>query len=287
MERHHATQRRRILRIEDGVATPTVDWLLGEEPLAIRVRPLGAPEEVVTTTLRTPGDDFALAVGLLATEAGLTRADLVEVRYCGHCDAPRDYNAVTVATTRPLRLSTQAHLRTASCGWCGTDELADRLQPPSSPGETPTRRMLSELTSAVTELIERQHRFARTGACHGALLVLSDGRRTFGEDVGRHNALDKAIGHAVLEGAPLAGALVVLSGRAGGDLVAKAARVGATHVVAVSGPSALAVELADAYGLTLVAFCRGERCNLYTHPEGISLPGSEPLPGVQAPIRVP
>lgn len=246
-----------------------MDWLLGEEPLTIRLRPLGRAEEVVTTTLRTPGDDFALAVGLLASEAGLTPTDLLEVRYCGHCDAPRDYNAVTVTTTRPLPLSTQSNLRTASCGWCGTDELADRLHPVGQ-GAKGTPRAAFELSSAAAELVDRQHRFASTGACHAALLILSEGRRAFGEDVGRHNALDKAIGRAILDRAPLEGALVVLSGRAGGDLVAKAARVGATHVVAVSAPSALAVDIAEESGITLAGFCRGERFNLYTHPEGLT-----------------
>jgi len=270
VERHRATTRHRILRVDQGAVTPTVDWLLGEEPLAIRIKPLGGAEELVTTTLRTPGDDFALAVGLLASEAGLTRDDLLQVRYCGTCDSPREYNTVTVSTRRALALQSQTSIRTSSCGWCGAEELGARLQ--ALRGYAASRQVAAlDLTSAIAELVEHQHRFVRTGACHAALVMLPDGSHFFGEDVGRHNALDKAIGHAVLDGAPLTGALVALSGRVGGDLVTKAARVGATHIVAVSAPSALAVALADASGLTLAAFCRGGRFNLYTHPEGVDL----------------
>jgi FdhD protein len=263
----HTIETRRVITIRDGVTSLTMDSLLQEQPLVIDVAWPGG-ETHYTTTMRTPGDDFALAVGLLATETQVTREIIHQTRYCVGAGNTQDYNKVTVSLKQSIDLQPPS-LRPVSCGWCGVADLVDRLIPTTT---TAIDAMVSteELFSLANEFGERQRQFASTGASHAALLKTHDGSRIIGEDVGRHNALDKAIGHAVLDQIDITNGIALLSGRAGSDLVLKAARVGLSYVCSVSAPTALAVELANEAGITLIGFLRPGRMNIYSHPEGIT-----------------
>ncbi len=220
-----------------------------------------------TTTMRTPGDDFALAVGLLATEADITSQDISQSRYCVGPGNQQDYNTVTVTLRRPVSFNTSA-LRPVSCGWCGAQDLLQRLAPRIASNPQPPYHF-EEIAHLFDEFDQRQANFRSTGASHAALLKARSEGSIVGEDVGRHNALDKAIGHAILDDIMLDGAIALLSGRAGSDLVLKASKVGVTHIASVSAPTAMAVELANQAGVTLLGFVRPGRFNLYSHAEGI------------------
>jgi FdhD protein len=244
-----------------------MDSLIQEEPLVIDVEWPGNDAVHFTTTMRTPGDDFALAIGILATETGITRSDIRQTRYCVGPGKVQDYNKVTVALRKPVALQS-SDLRPVSCGWCGTADLVDRLV--ATPASAPRQSYkVHEVLELFDEFDRNQKTFRATGASHAALLKPRQGEIIMGEDVGRHNALDKAIGHAVLEDVSLTNGIALLSGRAGSDLVLKAARAGLSHVASVSAPTALAVELANQAGITLLGFVRSGKLNLYTHAEGL------------------
>ena len=228
------------------------DEVITEEPLQIRVD--GAD---LAVTMRTPGNDFELAVGFLVGE-GMVRArdDVAEVKYCVGPGNEQEYNVVTVALRTPHEITGgRATAMTASCGLCGKrtiDELhvACDVLPTTPPIE------LTRLVELPDLLRAEQPLFARTGGVHAAGLFTRDGEIVcVREDVGRHNAVDKVVGRALLDGRlPLHDHVLVLSGRASFEMVQKAALAGVTTVVAVSAPSSLAVDAARRLGLTLVAF---------------------------------
>ncbi|MGC9154704.1 MAG: formate dehydrogenase accessory sulfurtransferase FdhD [Ferrimicrobium sp.] len=264
----HAIETRRVIKYQDGTISVSVDSLIQEEPLVIDVEWPGSAATHFTTTMRTPGDDFALAVGLLATEAAVTSQDVRQTRYCVGPGNTQDYNKVTVTLRNAVELTTSP-IRPVSCGWCGAEDLVARLEPRSSLVAQPSYSF-DQIARLFIEFDQRQRNFHSTGASHAALLQPRSGEAILGEDVGRHNALDKAIGHSVLDGVPLDGGIALLSGRAGSDLVLKASRVGLTHVASVSAPTALAVKIANQAGITLLGFVRPGRFNLYSHAEGIT-----------------
>lgn len=227
---------------------------------------------VVSTTMRTPGHDFELAVGFCHTEGLLADHPVDRVRYCATGSAVEtEFNVVTVDTgglapTPTPRLGTT----TSSCGWCGSDQLdemysrMDRI-PPTSP-------MPLELLSRVPDLVAgQQGLFDATGAVHAAAVFDRYGSvRLVREDVGRHNAVDKVVGAMRLAGElPASGLGLFVSGRASVEMVQKAWAAGFGTVVAVSAPTALAVEAARRAGVTLVGFVRGGRFNVYA-PERIA-----------------
>ena len=244
-----------------GAARAADDDVVREEPLVIEV---GA-EQVLT--LRTPGDDADLALGFLLGEGILAGAgDVAGIELTARTD--EDGAAVDVARValRPglalgpfqrARLS-RAHAIRPSCGLCGLASPAGltRGLPRLDPGAP--RVSLDGLRALVSALRARQPLFAATGGCHAAGVFEAESGAAWAvaEDVGRHNALDKALGRAAREGRDLARAAVVLSGRAGSELVLKALRLGVPVVAAVSAPSSLAVEVALEAGQTLVAFVR-------------------------------
>jgi FdhD protein len=269
--------RRRVARVSavrlgsDGPRGAT-ERVIGEEPLEIRV---AGPDGVVgatTATMRTPGHDFELAAGLLRAEGVIAGPeDLAEIRYCTDVDVQR-YNVVTVHLRRPPRreLAARSLMATASCGVCGTssiDELTERV--PVVGGTTTVGAAL--LAGLPDALRTEQSLFAETGGNHGAGVFAADGTPlVVREDVGRHNALDKALGARLLTGArPGDDAVVVLSGRVSFELVQKTAAAGVPILVAVSAPSSLAVETAQRLGVTLAAFVREGRATLYAHPERV------------------
>ena len=260
-------------RIEGDEAHRHEDLVATEEPLEVRIA-AGGQERSVATTMRTPGNDWDLAAGFLYTE-GIVRhpRELGAIRYCA--DDQR-YNVVTA----DLRMAALPDLDgferygtiSSACGVCGTATL-DRLE---RDGLRPVPRghviEPATLASLPTALRDGQAVFAETGGLHAAgLFDLGGDLVQVREDVGRHNALDKLVGWGFLEDRlPLDDRVLLLSGRASFELVQKAVVAGIGIVAAVSAPSSLAIETASRFGVTLVGFLRGERFNVYTHPERIA-----------------
>ncbi|MFB8180500.1 formate dehydrogenase accessory sulfurtransferase FdhD [Streptomyces sp. NPDC055966] len=266
------TVRRRVLRIRDGVPAHRPDTLAAEEPMEIRVggRPL-------TVTMRTPGDDFDLAAGFLAGEGVVHAADDVTgIRYCAGAtaDGANTYNVVDVALAPGVALPAASLERnfytTSSCGLCGKASLdAVRMVRRWSVAEDPLS-VGPELLAALPERLRAAQRvFDSTGGLHAAGLFTADGELLcLREDVGRHNAVDKVVGHALRSGLlPLRETVLMVSGRASFELVQKAVLAGIPLLAAVSAPSSLAVDLAAESGLTLVGFLRGTSMNVYTGAE--------------------
>ena len=233
------------------------DQVAIEEPLEIRVD--GAP---LAVTMRTPGHDDELALGFLFTE--------------GLIDSPRtaqptaDFAANVVEVAGPLLRDPgrRRFYTTSSCGVCGKGALEEVAVHSPSLGNGPTvaRAVLARLPEGL-----EQPGHQRTGGLHATGLFAPDGTALLArEDVGRHNAMDKVIGRALLKGwLPLSERLLCVSGRLSFELVQKAAVAGAPVLVGVGAPSSLAVELAQDRGLTLCGFARGDRVNVYTHPERV------------------
>jgi FdhD protein len=266
----------RVVAVDGQETRRRHDRLAGEEPLEIRVSGPGEPAVQVAVTMRTPGNDFELAAGFLATEGLLTAREEVEsIRYCADVErAEQQYNVLTVDLRRPFdgsRLQRNFYA-TSSCGVCGKasiEQIAVQCAP-LGPGPTVRRETLF----ALPELLrDRQRVFESTGGLHATGLFSADGGlRSLREDVGRHNAMDKLVGERFLDGKwPLSETIVLVSGRASFELVQKAAMAGIPILCAVSAPSSLAVETARELGMTLVGFLRGERFNVYAHPERIAL----------------
>lgn len=275
-----ATQRHRVTRLSaDGGTRARADTLAGEEPLEIRVG-----GRSFSVTMRTPGDDFDLAVGFLHGEGVVASwADVAQIDYRSGigADGLRDYNVVDVTLAEgvpPPDPGLERHVYTSSsCGVCGTASIESvRRTGAHDLTADHTTYPLAQLLSLPDRLREAQQIFERTGGVHAAALVeFTDedpGIACVREDVGRHNAVDKVIGWALRErGMPLRGTVLQVSGRASFELVQKAALAGIPVLSAVSAPSSLAVDLADELGLTLVGFNRGRSLNVYTHHERIEV----------------
>jgi len=252
----------------------TADALATEEPLEIRVDSPGLEQRRVAVTMRTPGHDFELAAGFLYTEGIVSgRADVRTVRYC---DVPREeqqYNVVTVDLRRPYdpELLQRNFYTTSSCGVCGKaslDSISVRCAPVAEGPEVSE----SVVVALPDRLREAQRVFDRTGGLHAAGLFDPAGTLLeLREDVGRHNAVDKLVGRALLAGElPLSERVLMVSGRLSFEIVQKAAVAGIPIVCAVSAPSSLAVDAGRRFGMTLVGFLRGSRFNIYTNAERIA-----------------
>lgn len=274
VERARAGSRTRTVavRVRGDRAHRREDLVATEEPLEVRLR-AGRTERTVAVTMRTPGQDWELAAGFLYGEGILRSADdLGRIRYCA--DDQR-YNVVTVDLTTPQLPDLSALERygtiSSACGVCGKtslDELEQRGLRPAPPGGAVPLDVLHELPD---RLRAAQSVFDDTGGLHAAAWFDRRGELlALREDVGRHNAMDKLVGWALLEGRlPLSDGVVVLSGRASFELAQKAVASGATCVAAISAPSSLAIDTARRFGLTLVGFLRGDRFNVYSHPERV------------------
>ncbi|WP_030263708.1 formate dehydrogenase accessory sulfurtransferase FdhD [Streptomyces violens] len=266
------TARRRVLRIRDGVPSHRPDTLAAEEPMEIRVggRPL-------TVTMRTPGDDFDLAAGFLVSEGVVHAAgDVAGIRYCAGAtsDGGNTYNVVDVVLGKGVPAPDASLERnfytTSSCGLCGKASLdAVRTSATWSVADDPLSIGPEVLTTLPDQLRAAQRVFDSTGGLHAAGLFTPDGELLcLREDVGRHNAVDKVVGHALRSGLlPLRETVLMVSGRASFELVQKAVMAGIPMLAAVSAPSSLAVDLAAESGLTLVGFLRGTSMNVYTGSE--------------------
>ena len=262
------TARRPILRIRDGQYSRRPDVLAVEEPLEIRVG-----GRALTVTMRTPGHDFDLAAGFLVSEGAVRAADQVSgIRYCAGAtaDGANTYNVVDV-TLAPGVPAPDASLErsfytTSSCGLCGKASLdAVRTSATWSVAEDPMCVSPEMLTTLPERLRAAQRVFDSTGGLHAAGLFTAGGDLICQrEDVGRHNAVDKVVGHALRSGLlPLRNTILMVSGRASFELTQKAVMAGIPMLAAVSAPSSLAVNLAVENGLTLVGFLRGTSMNVY------------------------
>ena len=268
------TARRRVQHVTaaDVVARP--ETLAVEEPLEIRVN--GKP---LSVTMRTPGSDVELAQGFLLTEGLVSRReDIAAVQYCNGTgpDGLNTYNVLDVTLAQGVPAPdvdvTRNFYTTSSCGVCGKASLdAVRLSSKHSPGDDPVIVDADMLSALPDKLRDRQKVFAATGGLHGAALFDAHGTAlVVREDIGRHNAVDKVIGWALESGrVPLAGTVLLVSGRASFELTQKAVMAGIPLLAAVSAPSSLAVDLAAQSGLTLVAFLRGDSMNVYTRPDRV------------------
>jgi FdhD protein len=245
------------------------DHVVAEEPLEIRLAWPGSDPQRAWVTMRTPGHDFELATGW-AFHEGLVGADAVaEVAYCTDEDLTpeQEFNVVTLRASRPVDLLHRHDaLSTGSsaCGVCGKDTISAALSTVRGvrwAGPPPHPDVVRRLPAG---LREEQSVFGRTGGVHAAGLFTADGDRlVVREDVGRHNAVDKVSGSRLLAGQPVADAYLVVSGRAGFELVQKAVAAGIGSLVAVGAPSSLGVHLAREAGLGLFGFTRGERTVRY------------------------
>lgn len=261
----------RVVAVEDGAARTRFDEVATEEPLEIRLV-LAGQTRTVAVTMRTPGADFELAAGFLYGEGVVkTRSEIAGISYCVDrtVDAEQRYNIVNVELARgtlPDLAPLERHfLTTSACGVCGKANLeALRLRgvPPIAEGPSLPS---SVVTSLPERLREAQGIFKSTGGLHAAALFDVTGKLlAIREDVGRHNAVDKLVGWAFLNGAlPLHEKVVLVSGRSSYEILQKCLAAGVSIVCAISAPSSLAVALAREFGITLIGFLRGSRFNVY------------------------
>ncbi|WP_091319567.1 formate dehydrogenase accessory sulfurtransferase FdhD [Geodermatophilus ruber] len=269
------TSRTPVLRIRGAARTTRPDVVAAEEPLEIRLS--GSP---LAVTMRTPGHDFDLVHGFLATEGVIAGSDdVLGLRYCDSVDADgrNTYNVVDVdlapGVEPPDTALDRNFYTSSSCGVCGKASIdAIRTRTRHDVAADATRLPLETLLALPDRLRAAQRVFDKTGGLHAAGLFTADGELvTLREDVGRHNAVDKVIGDAVCAGRlPLAGHVLMVSGRASFELTQKAAMAGIPVLAAVSAPSSLAVELAADVGITLVGFLRGDGCNVYTREDRLT-----------------
>jgi FdhD protein len=247
------------------------DTLAAEEPLEIRVGRAGSPRPPLAVTMRTPGDDLDLALGFLLTEGLIGAAtDVVTAQLCAGTGEPNTYNVVDVVLAphvpAPHTDPTRNFYTTSSCGVCGKASIdAVRTRSRFDISNDPVTVTAATLAALPDRLRAAQRAFERTGGLHAAGIFSAAGELVcLREDVGRHNAVDKVVGWALREGRlPLAGHILLVSGRASFELAQKASMAGVPVLAAVSAPSTLAVDLADEVGLTLVGFLRGETMNVY------------------------
>jgi FdhD protein len=263
----------------DAVASRS-DSLATEEPLELRLV-AGGRHKTLAVTMRTPGADFDLAVGWLHGEGVVgSPEDVRRMSYCvdRDLDADQRFNIVNVelsATSLPDLRALERHFFTSSaCGVCGKaslDSLRISCRRPPGPGPRVAPEVLHSLPGA---LRSAQGLFRSTGGLHAAGAFDASGALLAArEDVGRHNAVDKLVGWALRAGRlPLDDVVVLVSGRASFEILQKCVMASVPVVCAVSAPSSLAVEVANAFGVTLVGFLRGGRFNVYAGPERIAWP---------------
>jgi FdhD protein len=275
------TVRRQVTRVTVGQAATTApDTLVAEEPLELRI-----DGRALAVTMRTPGDDMDLLAGWLVGEGIIRRReDLSTMRYCAGTDADghNTYNVLDAhlgPDVPPVSPSMQRSVVTTSaCGLCGKASIDDVEVTAQFDLREDTTAIDPAWVATLPELLRSAQRvFEQTGGLHAAALfdVASGDLLVLREDVGRHNAVDKVVGWALREDRlPLRGTLLLVSGRASFELAQKAALAGIPAMAAVSAPSALAAELADRVGLTLIGFLRGPSMVVYAGADRLSDPAA-------------
>jgi FdhD protein len=267
---------REVRRLVEGVLRPAaLDDVVAEEPLEIR-----AQGETLAVTMRTPGADRELALGFLFAEGVIgSRDDVGSVAHCGRPGEEAFGNVIDVTAApgflldvEKLSATRRGTLTTAACGVCGRRSIDDVVERCVAQRVVPEMIAAGTITQAMESLRGRQPNFARTGGIHAAALHDAQGAALASyEDIGRHNAVDKVVGKLILEGRlprdPAA--LLVVSGRASFEVVQKASAAGVAVIASVSAASSLAVDLAQATGITLCGFARAGGMTVYSHPERI------------------
>jgi FdhD protein len=243
----------------EGRACAETCHLVVEELLALDIAGVGC-----YTLMCTPCDTVALAVGFAFTEGIITGLRDIGTLY--HCEDDPGLIRIQLVDP-PQEAVTQRNLVVASsCGMCGTRRTVQELLSGISPVGDSLRLSNESLQSATQAMRAGQRLFAQTGGTHAAGILNASGELlALAEDLGRHNALDKALGRCLLAGQPTAGCWAVLSGRVSLELVSKAARAGLELLAAVSAPTSLAIQAAQAWNLTVCGFVRGDRATVYTH----------------------
>lgn len=257
---------------KDGMQGTKPDVLVTEEPMEIRAESPSQLVRPIAVTMRTPGHDFELAVGFLFTEGIIKNSeDVRTVRYCQLPDsAEQKFNVVTVSLAHQFdeALLRRGMVTSASCGICGTTSIDQLFTTVGHINDGVGPVMTSQMLIALPEIIRQsQPTFDRTGGLHAAGLVdAQGGAYCVREDIGRHNAVDKVIGKAVLDNQlPISRYALVVSGRLSFEIIQKAGMAGIAFIAAVGAPSSLAVETADELGITVVGFVRDGTANVYTH----------------------
>jgi FdhD protein len=275
-----------VTRISDNGSHERSDWVATEEPLEIKLEYGSLDNRIVqnvAVTMRTPGNDFELAAGFLFTE-GIVKnaADIKNIEHCFIACAENKTNVIQVSLQEGvipfLANASRNFYTTSSCGVCGKGSIAAIRTVSAFTSGDNELKIPADLLYQFTDILStHQEVFKSTGGLHASALFNPHGEITFvREDVGRHNALDKLIGAALLDQSlPLNQSILLLSGRASFELVQKAAMAGIQIIAAVGAPSSLAIELADEFGITLAGFLRGHRFNIYTAPQRILIPTHE------------
>jgi FdhD protein len=268
-----------VVALDGAQSARKRDEVAGEEPLEIRLVAGGA-SNTLAITMRTPGNDFELAAGFVYGEAVVRRReDLVAMDYCidPQIDREQRFNIVNVelssaAETVDISRFERHFVISSACGVCGRAQIDSLRDLGVAPLDYGVRVASSLLYDLPQRMREGQRDFASTGGLHAAALFNERGELlAVREDVGRHNAVDKIAGWALLGSRlPLDGCILMVSGRAGYEFVQKSVMARIPIVCSVSAPSSLAVELAREFNVTLVGFLRGTRANVYTAPERVT-----------------
>ena len=256
-----------VLKLDERQPLNIDDEVVVEEPLEIRVN-----GESVSVTMRTPGDDFDLAIGLLWTEGIIrSREEIGTIAYCPDEEQPELKNIVNVGlvdSTRKLE-SSRRLWSNSSCGLCGKATI-DSIRQVCKVISSATTATYDLLCSLPAKLRDAQSNFDRTGGIHAVALFNTQGIvLALREDIGRHNAADKALGAALLGGFPVMDSIMMVSGRLGFEIAQKALVAGVPIVASISAPSSLALQLANDFGMTAIGFLRGRSMNIYSHPERV------------------
>lgn len=280
-----------IVKVNHTQMEETVDLLAVEEPLEIRIGFGPADnrqQKNISVTMRTPGNDFELALGFLFTEGIIQSAtDVYKIQYCTEVNTIENKENIVRVELNPsvevdLGKLQRNFYTTSSCGVCGKESIeAVKTNCQIQNSNFEIRISKDVIVSLPDKLRAQQNVFEHTGGLHAcALFDLNGNLKLLREDVGRHNALDKLIGatchaallnnsHAEFIEAPRDQSILLLSGRASFELLQKAAMANIQFVCAVGAPSSLAVQMAEEFGITLIGFLRGERFNIYTNPERV------------------
>jgi FdhD protein len=267
MTKARASKSGRIVVISEGRSARKVDRLAVEEPLEVRVN-----TRSISVTMRTPGHDPELAAGFLVTEGLIhKRADIQDIRSYSRNEQGNVVDVfLSPATKVDFARLTRHVFASSSCGLCGKASI-DSVRQQFKPVKNAIHVRAADLTKIAANLTSIQQTFAQTGGLHAAAVYSAKGRLiVVREDIGRHNAVDKVIGHGLLEGRlPFNKHILLVSGRASFEIMQKALAAGIPVVAAISAPSSLAVEFAQASGQTLVGFLRPGRMNVYAHAERV------------------
>jgi FdhD protein len=257
-----------IVKLDGEQQKHIEDELVVEEPLEVRVN-----GDSLSVTMRTPGDDFDLATGMLWTEGVIHSSDEIgTIAYCPDEQDPDLKNVVNVSLVDTSRRweSSRRLWANSSCGLCGkaTLEAIRQTCKPITSSATAARELLYSLP---LRLREAQSNFERTGGIHAAALFDLQGHlMILREDIGRHNAVDKVLGAGLSANVTFGETVMMVSGRLGFEIAQKSAVAGIPIIASISAPSSLAIELAEDFQITAIGFLRGRAMNIYTHPERVS-----------------